>query len=145
MKRYRLIKIYPGSPELGYIFNVNDTVIGKKLHVCTKALYINPEIVTNHPLYWEEVIDSNYIILKIQTNVQGRISDYSKDLEEYVKATLKCAGTSIHSIKRLSDNAVFTVGDKIRTFGTILSIKSEKSDIVINTSYSIPFEKLEKY
>jgi hypothetical protein len=141
MKRYRLIKIYPGSPELGYVFNPN-TISDEPCNLGTYNLY---SYVKNHPLYWEEVIDSNYIILKIQTNVQGRISDFSKDWEEYVKATLKCAGTSIHSIRRLSDNAVFTVGDKIRTFGTILSIKSEKSGIVINTSYSIPFAKLEKY
>ncbi len=54
MKRYKLIKEYPGSVKLG-----------------TKILSDDCEFVTNYPEFWEEIIEKNYEILKCES-ISGR-------------------------------------------------------------------------
>lgn len=92
MKKYRLIKEYPGSDNLGTI------VTGSKETMYSKGLgYRNYDWahVETHPKYWEEVFESNYEILK----------------------TCPIEGT-IYSVKRISDGEIFTIGDKARTSGS---------------------------
>jgi hypothetical protein len=88
MKKYKLIKQYPGSPALGTIIQ------GKgKQGWYTKGpghtTYDWTQVV-NYPKFWEEVIEKDYEIL---------IS--------------RVVSQEILSVKRLSDGEVFTVGDLI--------------------------------
>lgn len=101
MKKYKLIKEYPGSP------NINLVVVLRE----KKDFYIDDEgngfyhlsysrgEVEQYPEYWQEVKEKEYEILSFTCN-------------------------KIHSVKRLSDGEVFTIGDKVA------AISAEKSGIL---------------
>jgi hypothetical protein len=153
MAKYKLIKEYPGSHELGTI------IIGSKETMYSKGLgFINYDWahVETHPEFWEEVIENDYQILS-----------YIKKGSTSCITTKKRGGElheefwDIHSIKRLSDGEVFTVGDKfdvvisckdvIRTIksigigvdGKILTIRHENG-IITNTPIIGVFNKIKK-
>jgi hypothetical protein len=90
MKKYRLVKEYPGSPKLA----TELTPKVDKENTDTNNFYwegswFNPNDFSE---YWEEVLQKDYEILR----------------------TCPIVGT-IYSVKRLSDGEVFTVGDLIKT------------------------------
>jgi hypothetical protein len=126
MKKYKLIKEYPGSPKL------NSEVINKNpkhpnwyyLHIACMSIIDNPE---NYPEFWEEVVEKDYEIIsfKLVDRLYKICSDGCLlwDCEEY-KSIDKNPGAThwteaiskgyiIHSVKRLSDGEVFTVGDVV--------------------------------
>jgi hypothetical protein len=95
MKKYKLIKEYPGSPKLA----TELTPKVDKENTDTNNFYwegswFNPNDFSE---YWEEVLQKDYEILR----------------------TCPIVGT-IYSVKRLSDGEVFTVGDiiKVRSHGS---------------------------
>ena len=94
MKKYRLIKEYPGSSSLGTIFHIGGFAGD----------------VSKYPEFFEEVVEKDYEIL----------SYFKKDRPACV-TTKKRGGEkheefwNIHSVKRLSDGEVFTIGDLIKT------------------------------
>ena len=109
MKKYKLIKTYPGSPKLGTINTYT------------------PIFCDNYPEFWEEVIEKDYEILSFISNkkhgnpgfivgiknnmsVMGNhnIKEYIEDIDDW---------WNIYSVKRLSDGEVFTVGDRINHYG----------------------------
>lgn len=109
--KYKLIKEYPGSPELGYIFET-------KLYDDYK----------DFPEFWEEIIEKDYEILsfkygngclyylKLRNN--GYYVQSDQTIESSINYTLeellddvKNYNCNIHSVKRLSDGEVFTIGD----------------------------------
>ena len=63
MKKYKLIKEYPGSPELGTIVegkssdgkNYSFSMLGGRVYVIKYHVEDNPE-------YWEEVNENNYMV-----------------------------------------------------------------------------------
>ena len=91
MKKFKLIKEYPGSPNLGTTCEERNN----KSSFCyyfegEKNIGISKDQVENQPEYWEEVIEKEYEILISRVVPQ-----------------------EILSVKRLSDGEVFTVGDLI--------------------------------
>lgn len=91
MKTYKLIKEYPGSPKLG-----------------TAKLSWGAE---DYPEFWEEVVEKEYKILC-----------YSQDDNRNCHSTIKRDKSwDIHSVKRLSDGEVFSIGDTL-TEGVIQKI-----------------------
>ena len=115
MKNFRLIKKYPGSPNtLGLEIKQNGTFYHSDF--CTKGVEyfhqsFNPE---NHPEFWEEIQEKEYRILSlyIRRAIKHDICDVRKSSQDYILDVLKCDGNKIHSIKRLSDGEIFTIGDK---------------------------------
>ena len=113
MKKYRLIKEYPGSSSLGTIFHIGGFAGD----------------VSKYPEFFEEVVEKDYEIL----------SYFKKDRPACV-TTKKRGGErheefwNIHSVKRLSDGEVFTVGDivEVREQGSKKVI--EKFEIVNDKS-----------
>lgn len=122
MRSYKLIKKYPGSDTVG------TTVTGKgREGWYTKGpgyrTYDWALIVLN-PEYWEEVVEKDYEIVARKIG-SGAIVSYEKGIAVGRSDGLKpegtmdlafalnnlSTGTSIHSVKRLSDGEVFTVGD----------------------------------
>lgn len=103
-KKYKLIKEYPNSPKLGSV--IIDTNPNNGAKDCwfsedwgksgSKAFFIprstNPE---KHPEFWELVKEKEWEVL----------DKNKKTYFTYVEETLL-------SIKRLSDNEVFSIGDK---------------------------------
>lgn len=117
MKKYKLIKKYPGSPKLNTIVHCTGTSItytkNKRNYTESSSSSNNyfKEIILGYPEFWQEVIEKDYKIIMLylpnnlcpykiitlsQKNCYARIEN----------------GHTIHSIKRLSDGEIFTIGDK---------------------------------
>jgi hypothetical protein len=110
MKKYRLIQTYPGSDTVGTM------IIGSKETMYSKGFgYRNYDWahVETHPEFWEEVIEKDYEI----------VSYVAKDNPNYITTKRRGAHLheeywKIHSVKRLSDGEVFTVGDKFTGYSS---------------------------
>jgi len=105
MKKYKLIKEYPGSPKLGYIWEMYDNYKGD---------------YHKQPEFWEEVIEKDYEILSLTIH-DNRLSDMRGYGDEYINSLLKDRLNKIHSVKRLSDGEIFTIGDNCK-YGIITNI-----------------------
>jgi hypothetical protein len=101
MKKYKLIKQYPGSVELG-------TIVSRK---CTTDIWKGTTYYETYPEFWQEVIEKDYEIL-------SQVTKYNP-LDGY-----KASGTKILSVKRISDGEIFTVGDKVKVteYGSIKNV-----------------------
>ena len=121
MKKYKLIKEYPGSDHEGIIVSLktpNGLYEGYQYNYYSKH-------VENQPEYWEEVVEKDYEIVAM-TNSEGTIM-YFKDGWCTKRNDTVCIhrtpslgyilrngiNNNIHSVKRLSDGEVFTIGDLI--------------------------------
>ena len=62
---------------------------------------------------WQEVVEKDYEILSLARfcSIKPTITDVSNYGDGYIEALLKCDNARIHSVKRLSDGEVFTIGD----------------------------------
>lgn len=133
MSKYKLIKKYPGSPELGTIayrkkdYNERTIVYEKPgeekptYTSSTKKDYFE-KMISSQPEFWEEVVEKEYEILSFYSVDRRYIYDLQSDGSYKTRVPhghcfspetfINCP---IHSVKRLSDGEVFTVGDKIQT------------------------------
>jgi len=120
MKKYKLIKEYPGSPKLGYIAQEDEFTFMKEFTE-----------------YWEEVVEKDYEILEVslarsEKHIIRKI-DFN-DSESYIESLINCHGNSIHSIKRLSDGEVFTVGDVVNNISEPNIFKGKISEFKLKDS-----------
>ena len=131
MKKYKLIKEYPGSDLVGTI------ITGNKETMYSKGLgYRNYDWahVETHPEFFEEVVEKDYEIVSYVAKdcdfiiVKG--SEYPSSLDGLPNDYWK-----ILSVKRLSDGEVFTVGDKVKVYeyGSIKTI----TEIAVNDTKSL--------
>jgi hypothetical protein len=104
MRKFKLIKEYPGSDHEGIIVSLktpNGLYEGYQYNYYSKHVENNPE-------YWEEVIEKDYEIIS-----------YIKKGSTTCTTTKRRGGENhkeywnIHAVKRLSDGEVFIVGDRI--------------------------------
>lgn len=119
--QYKCIKKYPFGPKVGTITNFDETIKDLK-------------IVSEYPEFWELIIEKEWEILE----VRGYSGDYvvQKDGSFYFMGKLygdKSSGMDaynylnsklehhIHSVRRLSDGVIFSIGDKV--FETITGKK----------------------
>ena len=121
MKKYKLIKEYPGSPKPGTIAKLDK--IDYVYYYFEKDSYtgIGSSIIENNPEFWEKVVEKDYEILSFKipgnahwfANLQhnGMYGGWSED---HALNQLSKGIWSIHSVKRLSDSEVFTVGDNTK-------------------------------
>jgi len=124
MKKYKLIKKYPGSPELGFITN------GYSSHINNGVYNVNDNLIepSKYPEFWEKVVEKDYEILsfvsigldsngepstKLSDGSHAWLNDDSYPKKHSENSLLKNREYAIHSIKRLSDREVFTLGDTI--------------------------------
>lgn len=145
MKKYKLIKKYPGSPELGSICkkDCNNRWV-YSLDFSKESTYYTLGHPKFYPEFWKEIVKKDYQILSFKQNslvkdlwtefVHGwcrnsngyPVTDpYSYDdiLNNHLNSGVKY---HIHSVKRLSDSEVFTVGDRIKYNGDDYTIKEFK-------------------
>lgn len=114
--KYKLIKTYPGSPELDFEKYVNNAgtfiVDGKD---------INPE---SYLEFWQKVIEKDYEILeyKTESGISCKAPFLLDSHQFYINERCR-----IHSIKRIIDDLVITVNDDV----------SSKSCNVLNKVLSI--------
>lgn len=132
MKTYKLIQTYPGSFPLGHLAILDESVKFYNLGTTTRSL----DYIENHPEYWQHVCHKcheniktcekfgckkDYEILSFITkegiiyvkNKEGRFSNSVQYTTWTEKELLSKVVFNIHSVKRLSDGEVFTIGDKI--------------------------------
>lgn len=110
MKKYKLIKLYPNCPfnigsEVVYCPELGEYWINGKINHTIKK-----DDVEAYPEFWKEIKNPEYEILD----------------KTYIPRH-KCSGApelmwEIISIKRLLDNEIFTIGDKINFEGTVKTI-----------------------
>ena len=124
--KYILKKEYPGSPKLG-------TVIERDSN-CSNYYYrliegvsntFTPKNIENQPEFWQPVVEKDYEILeyKTESGISCKAPFLSDSHQFYIDERCK-----IYSIKRISDNSIFTIGDDVlsKTCGVpnkILSIE----------------------
>lgn len=134
VKKYKLIKKYPGSKKLGTIVvdtNINngakDAYFSENWGKVNSgsAFFIGKQHnCENQPEFWEEVKEKEYEILSFRTPQNGKLPvgrntlgtwyiysdiagrNFDRDDDWMIKN-----GYIIYSVKRLSDGEVFTVGD----------------------------------
>lgn len=122
-KKYKLVKNYPGCRwplgttcvNVGYRYNIIDE------HGCFDY-EINKFMIEDFPEFWEEVVEPLYKVLSFKGNKTGflytlRGDKYYVDGANYNAHTLEQLLLTnlyrIHSIERVLDGEVFTVGDLI--------------------------------
>jgi hypothetical protein len=113
-KKYKLIKLYPGSPELGTIRNWNSNSWSDNNDFTENKMF-QP---SHYPEFWELVVEKDYEIL--DTNIDDNLKQ------------------TIHSIKRKSDSEIFTIGDKIQYY----NITGEKSHTHVISDITIYENKI---
>ncbi len=119
--KYRLIQKYPGSPEIGYITQFDSD--GEDWHTPNMLIL---EDCTKFPEYWQKVVEKDYEILSLRSingktiiNYENGGGGYKKDYlqsvykskDKWIESFLNSQLWLIHSIKRLSDGEIFTIGD----------------------------------
>ena len=150
MRKFKLIQTYPESPPLGTVI-IKTIITGSENTIETYCIWGKDKNcdggkfrIPNPWLYkynWEEIIEKDYEILSFRgrrfkediwkllpngdynygiINIDGNYKNWSKDM------CLKAL--DIHSIKRLSDSEVFTVGDKTNN-GTISKFEVDTSGV----------------
>lgn len=141
MKKYKLIKEYPGSPKLGSIYKEQSAKdFQQRRYIPVEVKYQEDclwSLERYSPEYWKEVVEKEYEILSFIQDSSGEIwiqdkkqgyGFWSKNgfiTSPYITETiLGNPYYSIHSVKRLSDGEVFTIGDKIGDYSYSYEIKS---------------------
>lgn len=124
MKKYKLVKPYPGSLEVGTeVTWGNHGLTGECYQAKVKAgiFRFNKDTIENSPEFWQEVeeleceIQSfNYInVIYIKTDKGFTCSEGFS--YHSLESHLSDGVSTIHSVKRLSDGLVITVGDTVVT------------------------------
>ena len=120
--KYKLIKEYPGSPKLGYIYNPEQF-----------------EEYCNYTEFWEEVVEKDYEILSLSfTNnfcYLQKNGEYAYRDTPNTTSTLKgclSVGWKIHSVngntKMNKKEEIFTIGDKTNN-GTISKFEIDSNGV----------------
>ena len=137
MKEYKLIKKYPSLPinwEEGMLVGQGDrqngtyTPCNGKYEDEGRPFCLPLSEVWDNPEFWEEVVEKDYEILSIiGTNKHPLpktilyLKDvYKKDFTGHLNDESNC--WQIHSVKRLSDGEVFTIGDTIKHNTEIIDV-----------------------
>lgn len=122
MKKYELIKKLPfeGSPEIGYISRPKNNVGD---HYWSGNWFKPNE----YPEFWEEIVEKDYEILSFKDSINSVLQKrkdnkfQSYTLNSFTEQQLLNNQCRIHSVKRISDGEVFTIGDKVHPTQPILN------------------------
>ena len=119
--RYRLIKEYAGSPRLG---NTIDN--------------LENDWIENYSEFWEEVVEKDYEILSFISRIECIFNKNSKNTFGQncilYEDLINDKNFKIHSVKRLSDGEIFTIGDLVECEyckGKITSLEIYGNDIYL--------------
>ena len=129
MKKYKLIKTYPGSPKLSTeiietqinsLCPVNECYINRKTFMLIGYDSFEIKNPENYPEFWEKVVEKDYEILCIKHKKSKCFYRNSIDLRNLNLY-------DIHSVKRLSDGkAPFTSLEEINRYPKVYEIHSIK-------------------
>lgn len=114
MKKYKLIKTFPGSPELGTIEEVEHCFKNLMMGSNGKCLYN----ISESPEFWELIVEKDYEILTVNPTENHKVYNDKSKIVFWSVCNKDFEYWKIHSVKRLSDSEIFTIGDNT-TFGCI--------------------------
>ena len=116
MKKYKLIKTYPGSPLLGKVLEPKVEKDNEDTNnFYWEGSWFNPN---DFPELWEEVVENNYEIISYWSPRFGDTKYLYYEGHEDWDNINKSKYHPIHSVKRLSDGEVFTIGDKFTGYSS---------------------------
>ena len=131
LKKYRLIKTYPGSPVLG--FEIEKSGASTYVGGSGNTFQIRKEYIEYHSEFWEKVVEKDYEILCIKHKENKCFYRNSIDLRNL-------NFYDIHSVKRLSDGKVFNIGENATTalnnYGPITAFEINCNRMYIRTNGS---------
>ena len=116
MKKFKLIREYPGSPKLGTeLTPKTDMHVTNTNNYYWEGSWFNP---SNFPEFWEEVVELDYEVAQVlyATELRTLFDGLYRLIQVGVGFDLEYLlgnGGKIHSVKRFSDGKLFTVGDRI--------------------------------
>ena len=152
MANYKLKKWYPSLPkdwEIGMELGQGDRGKYSWYSPCNvRYCYggISREEVENYSEFWQEVVEKDYEILSFSKNLSTEVVKVSKiDLALSVEEFFKNVCWSIHSVKRLSDGEVFTIGDKINHYAEYKKDEFSTKEWIILRIYFIEPNRLAFY
>jgi hypothetical protein len=134
MKQYKLIKKYPSLAddwEVGMIVGQGDRGSCGYYSPC-HGKYSNKYVTTcevhTYPEFWEEIIEKDYEILSLsdkrkQFPILNLINGCSP-VTGILYSEINSHDWNIHSVKRLSDGEIYTIGDKVCYYSKNTKIKS---------------------
>lgn len=164
-KQYKLVKFYPGSPELGTIAstekNKNIDYFEFTNKYMPKKGFIDAEIIENNPEFWEKIKQEEYTILSIkkvnfkESGIEEWTPEKSFSISLEAMLTIGISVRSgdyyINSIRRNSDGQIISVGDmcKPREYGlraivNKISIVDGKFLRFSSNRYCLGLENLDK-
>lgn len=157
MSKYELIQWYPSLPDRAKnrktVADQHPNYSDRLALIVADDFYtdINKKEVENNPDFWEEVQEKSYEILTLTpkktrshvSNVKNTFQIYRnvyEDIDHFIECFTKYV-YDIHSVERLSDGEVFTVGDRIHHVvvdrkGDILSINLSGGKIYFSTTFN---------
>ena len=108
--KYKLTKEYPGSPKLNTICIYNNNPWSDSNSFTNPVL--NPKY---YPEFWQPVVEKDYEILSLvasEKNPQHKKGSKFLHNKDYkFKNMTPTEFWDIYSVKRISDNKIFTIGD----------------------------------
>lgn len=117
MRKFKLIKEYPGSPELGTIGEERGAMyIAYKLprkegSIFETEVNLHRTQVLEFPEYWKEIKDEDYEILSFYYEDKLVLCIGGDDEIDKYRQGGERADVQIQSVKRLSDGQVISIGD----------------------------------
>lgn len=104
MIQYKLIEEYPDSPKIG-------TIHTSGIGICKEWKGIN--FYDANPKYWQKVEEVDYEILTVTPSEKNLNNTNKEAVITFKMCNKDLQMWNIHSVKRLSDGEVFTIGDEI--------------------------------
>lgn len=156
MRKFKLIKTYPGSPEtLGLEVFQNGQWYESNFATKNVEHFHKPlNMVENFPEFWSEIFEPKFQILRISNgfNEYWRTPSNGKftvnltkfyDDKEFIKKGNLINGFEITSVKRLSDNAIFCLNDIVKSKSNLhkQTYKVDRIELVDNEIHLIPSNK----
>lgn len=134
IRKFKLIKEYPNSPKLGSIMEYYSNW---NMYGINQICYYNKDVVENNSEFWQEIIekDKDYEILsfigsgglikdriyRLMSNKQYCFEHTNTHSLEWMLSAIgvpdEINPVVIYSVKRLSDNEIFSIGDNVTLFG----------------------------
>ncbi len=158
MKKYKLLKDIPQCKE-GSIFTNNINFCEYHKDGNANDIYFQKVVVENNPEWFEEVIEKTWEIVSfkrvkdgdirtLEDNwYAGRLTKFSLREMLYIQDSVANGACIIHSVKRLSDGEIFTVGNVFRSYlidkeMSITSFRIENDNMIVNSNTHIGGEFL---
>jgi hypothetical protein len=152
MKKYKLIKCYPGSPEIGSIAEYNEYI---SYYSVFQHGSFHKKNIENHPEFWEEVISEYPKILAFRNiesinvidlleNGNYKCKESADDGDLTLSHCLNLNYLEIYQIE-VSSGKIFTIGDKFTFNGLGGSNWENKFDIILGFDYRRNGELAVKY